>query len=119
MTIRIRREQLNTLGAPHLASFIGRLAGHLREQFPEAADEPEDGLRAAVGRQVDRADAHGLTTGAQAAVYVTCAWLLGEDFDEAFPAARDMLASQDYTPDEKAAWLAEWAVALFATLEQD
>lgn len=69
--------------------------------------------------QAGRAEAYGLVTERQAAAYVTCAWLLGPDFDAEFPAAREMLGSHEHSPDEKAEWLGEWTEAMFAALEQD
>ncbi len=119
MKLNIRTEQMEALAAPHLSDFVGRLVAHLRESFPEANEEPDEELTAAVEELVEKADSYGLTTGAQAAAYVTCAWLLGADFDSEFPAAGEMLESPDYSPDEKAEWLAEWSVAMLAALEQD
>lgn len=119
MKFKIRTEQMEALAAPHLSDFVGRLVGHLREAFPEAREEPDAEMTEAVGALVEQADSYGLTSGAQAAAYVTCAWLLGPDFDGEFPAAREMLDSPHYSPDEKAEWLAEWSVAMLAALEQD
>jgi hypothetical protein len=117
--LKIREEQMDALAEPRAREFAERLAGFLCEQFPEAAGEPPGEFRAAVREQVEKADVYGLSTEQQAAAYVTCAWLLGPDFDAEFPAAQEMLASADYTPDEKAEWLGEWTEAMLAALEQD
>jgi hypothetical protein len=117
--LKIRAEQLDALATPQAELFEERLARFLCEQFPEAADEPPDELRAAVREQSAKADSYGLKTERQAAVYVTCAWLFGPDFDTEFPAALEMLASGEYPPEDKADWLERWAESLFAALEED
>lgn len=116
--LKIREDQMAALAAPSAELFDERLARFLCEQFPEASDEPPAELRAAVRGQVEKAGGYGLTTERQAAVYVTCAWLLGPDFDAEFPAAREMLASEEYPPEDKADWLERWAEALFGALEE-
>lgn len=117
--LKIREDQLRALAAPQAERFEARLADFLREQFPEAAEEPPDELRAAVRAQAEKAEAYGLLTERQAAAYVACAWLLGPDFDTEFPAAVEVLGSPERSPDEKADWLGEWTEAMFAALEQD
>jgi hypothetical protein len=115
--LKIREDQMDALAESQAELFDERLARFLRGQFPEAADEPPEELRAAVREQVMKAEGYGLTTERQAAVYVTCAWLLGLDFDADFPAALDMLASEEYPPEDKADWLERWAESLFGALE--
>jgi hypothetical protein len=116
--LKIREDQLEALAAPSAEAFAERLARFLCEQFPEASEEPPAELRAAVGGQAERARGYGLTTERQAAVYVTCAWLLGPDFDAEFPAAREMLGTDEYPPEDKADWLERWVEALFGALEE-
>jgi hypothetical protein len=113
----INTEQLGTLDKVAEADFVGRAATFLIESFPEAANLPAEELVAAVGRQIDKAKGYGLASERQAAAYLISAWLLGEDFDSRFPAARIALSVTDMSADEKAKWLEEWTVELFRTLE--
>lgn len=116
--LKIREEQLDALAAPRAELFEERLARFLCAQFSEASDEPPGELRAVVHEQAEQAAAYGLKTERQVAVYVTCAWLFGPDFDTDFPAVLEMLAPGEYSAEEKADWLELWAESIFAALEE-
>ncbi|MGI9067366.1 MAG: hypothetical protein ACR2HX_13325 [Pyrinomonadaceae bacterium] len=115
--LKIRNQQIETLSIHQTRQFVERVAEYLREQFPEVEDEPREEFMAAIHQQTNNAGAYGLITEQQIATYVTCAWLLGLDFDLEFPAAQEVLNSDQYSPEGKREWLAEWTEALFAALE--
>lgn len=116
--LKIRDEQMQALGDPMESRFVDGLVEFLREQFADARIcEPAE-IRPEVARQVERARGHGFAAKEHLATYVTAAWLLGQDFDERFPAAKRMLADASYTPADKSDWLAEWTERMFAELER-
>ena len=116
--LKIRAAQMQKLGSSNSGSFEDRLVSFLQEEFDDARDEPRLELKAAVGGLVEKARTYELTTEQQIATYVTCAWLLGQDFDTEFPAAEEMLSSP-YSPEDKATWLSQWTEAIFETLRQE
>jgi hypothetical protein len=116
--LTIRKGQMESMAAPHAERLAERLVEFLREQFPEAQDEPREELKSVVGEQVLKADSYGLKTEQQVAVYVTCAWMFGPDFDREFPAAREMLNSHEYSVEDKVTWLKKWTEAIFSALEE-
>ena len=112
----IRSQQINTLGQANEDEFVRRLSSFLRGEFPEAREMPATELELSIKNQVTRAGSYGLDYEDQIATYTLTAWQLGEDFDTQFPAARHMLKSLNYTPEEKTAWLEAWTVKMFAEL---
>lgn len=116
---KIRREHRDAQSKAVHEGFEDRLVAFLRDQFPEAKSEPDDGLRRAVRGQVERALGYGLTAERHAAIYLTTAWMLGQKFDEEFPGAREILTSELHAPAEKADRLAKWTERLFVALEEE
>ncbi len=112
----IRKEQMTALSLGTEERFGDRLVAFLRQEFPEAAAQPLQELKAAVQQQDTKARQYGLDNGQDIAVYVVTAWLLGEDFDTEFPAAAETLGST-LSSDLKAHWLSAWTEKLFAALE--
>ena len=115
----IRKEQFDEMAIPNIAQFIERAIAFLYENFPESLDEDTDELTEAVGFLIEKAETYGLVTEQHAMTYITSAWLLGEDFDEEFPAAQETLSSDQFTPDEKSEWLAKWTEKIFAAFEKE
>ena len=115
--LKIRKEQMANLSGRRTEQFVERIADFLHEEYPETEDIPHEEFLATIHRQTNRADSYGLTTEQQVATYVTCAWLLGLDFDSEFPAAQEVLTSDQHSPEAKREWLAEWTEAIFAALE--
>jgi hypothetical protein len=98
-------------------TFEDRLLAFLHETFPDSLEMREGELQRAVRRLLEKATGYGFSTESEIAVYVTTAYLLGENFDTEFPAASDMLLSPEYASYQKADFLQTWTRHLFDTLE--
>jgi hypothetical protein len=77
------------------------IAAVLREAFPDAAARPPGDIARFVAEQRTRAGGHGFDTPRQIAVYCVVGWVLGDDFDTAFPSAADILADASRPPDHR------------------
>ena len=113
--IRIRLEQFRLMGE---RDFAIRMSELLAEEFADAAELPAADLLAGVRGQIIRAQRHGFFAEQDVAVYVLTAWLLGEAFDDEFPAARQILDSGE-APEVRATRLEEWTQILFTALEEE
>jgi hypothetical protein len=113
----IRKEQIDALQRATDRNYEIRLVYFLRNQFPDAELKTEASLVDGIGPQIVKARGYGLITEQQIAVYVTSAWLLGGDFDNAFPAAKEMLNSS-VMADHKSDWLEHFTEKLFERLGQ-
>jgi len=116
--LKIRKEQMDAFSSPMGEQFEDALVAFLREEFLDARAESPATLEPGVREQIERARSYGLQSGAHIATYVVTAWLLGQEFDTKFPAARDTLNSTLHSPDDKAEWLADWTERLFLELER-
>ena len=114
----IRNEQFDEMAIPNIAQFIERAIAFLYDKFPESLEEDTDELTEIVGVLIEKAETYGLVTEQHAMNYIVTAWLLGIDFDTEFPAAQETLSSNEFTPDEKSDWLAEWTEKIFAAFEE-
>jgi hypothetical protein len=112
----IRREQFSALAGPVGTEFAARLALLLQQHFEEARQVPSRQLQDDIARTVRRAQVYGLATERDAAAFVITAFLLGENFDDDFPAAQQVLTSPVLGGADKAEWLEEWTTKLFQTL---
>jgi hypothetical protein len=112
----IRREQFSALAAPVGTEFVARLALLLQRHFEDARQAPPDQLRSDINRTIRRAQAYGLATERDAAAFVVTAFLLGENFDNEFPAAQQVLTSPVLGGSDKAEWLEQWTTQLFQAL---
>ena len=117
--LTIRKDQMAALATPSISVFLERAVSFLYENFPESLDEDPGELTEAAGGQLERAESYGLVTEQQAMTYITSAWLLGPEFDKEFPAAKETLVSEDFSPDEKKVWLSDWTEKIFAALEKE
>jgi hypothetical protein len=117
--LKIRKEHMDAQSAAARDTLDDRMVELLREEFPEARDEPLPEMRRVVREQADKALGYGLSAEQHVAVYVTTAWLLGTDFDVKFPAARDTLTSRVLGSGEKADRLAKMTEHLFVALEEE
>ena len=114
----MRREVIQALSEDSDRSFERRLVADLETQFPSAARMPQPELLAAVRRQISKAKSYGLVNEKDVGTYVVCAYLLGEDFDMRFPAARQTLISSVLDSPEKAEWLKNWIANLFSAFQK-
>ena len=107
----IRASQFEAFESAAEERFVQGLVAFLRESVPGASDDPPGELKAFTESMVRKAEGYGLTTQRDAAIYTTCAYMLGENFEEHFHPARRTLNSTLPGPD-KAAWLTDATVAL-------
>ena len=99
-----------------ILTFEDRLVQFLHATFPDAREMPAGELKDAVGRLHRKATGYGFAYEAEIAIYVTTAYLLGENFDTEFPAAADILTHPGYPSDQKADILESWTKQLFQAL---
>jgi hypothetical protein len=114
----ISNSQLSQLAEPLDAQFIDKLAQMLSGPQEPKQHQPLDQLRGDVKRMVDKALQYEMNTEQGAAYFVVTAFLLGEDFDQKFPAAGPVLNSKSLSSGEKASWLADWTTLMFRTLNE-
>lgn len=112
----IRNDQMAALG---VSRFTERMAELLREEFVEVADVQVDKLKEELRRQIEKAADYGLESEQHVAAFVITAWLMGKDFDRTYEAAGHVLASQEFTADDKTVWLEDWVDAIFSSLEEE
>lgn len=93
------------------AGYIRSLVKFLQDEVPGAAGDDKEYLAGFTAAMVKKAVDYGLKTKKDAAVYVTSAYLLGQDFEEQFHDAKKVLTSSLPGPD-KANWLQNATVAL-------
>lgn len=113
--MRIRKQQMHALQRQQGIAYELRLARFLREQFPDAARESEAALIDGIRTLVANARRYGLASEQQIAIYVVSGWLLGDRFDEEFPAAKQILGA-DMPAEEKSQLLERFTEELFDTL---
>jgi hypothetical protein len=91
--------------------YVASVADFLKKNVAEAAEDKPEALHAFVAAMVKRAKSYGMVTKPDAAVYVTTSYLLGENFEDHFKVAREVLDSSLPAPD-KAEWLQQATVLL-------
>lgn len=117
--LRLRPAQMRAFSKASEERFIDRTVNFLQGEFSDAREVPRPMLRHIVAEQAARArELYGFGTELELVTYVITAWLLGERFDEEFPAAHATLTAPVLSPKDKSAWLAEWSEKLFRTLQE-
>lgn len=116
--MQISKEQMDSFSKEAMGEFEEKIADLLQSEFPDAQKMPLEELKPAIHEQVYNAQSYNLETEQQIANYVTTAWLLGQQFDTEFPAAKEILTSSDYTPDDKTKWMVQWTKDMFEALEE-
>jgi hypothetical protein len=114
--LTIFQTQINLLENRAEAMFCLKVDAFLRRNLIDARSAAPGTLEQPIMAQIQKARAYGLVTERQALTYVVTAWLLGERFDTAFPAAAVVLNDRDMTAEERRQWLVDWTVELFARL---
>jgi len=99
--MKIKAVQIAAFVQAENDAFAERLTCSLHARRAGAADPPRE-LSELVRAQIARAEAHGLQTEWQIAVYVTAAAALGVDFDTRIEAVREVLADRGAPLDRKA-----------------
>jgi hypothetical protein len=75
------------------ARYVLSLVKFLQDEVPGAAGDDAGYLVNFVKSMVKRAEGYELTTRRDVAVYVTTAYMLGEDFEEHFHVAKEILTA--------------------------
>ncbi len=96
--------------------FEDRLVDFLHETFPDSREMPAGESKQAISRLHKKANAYGLLSAENIAIYAIIAYQLGEDFDTEFPAATEILNHPGYSQDQKAGHLQNWTQQLLETL---
>src|SRR5690349_5392044 len=99
-------------------SFESRLVAFLHDTFPDSLEIPLDELHQVIQRLLAKAQGYGFADEAPTAIYVTTAYMLGENFDTEFPAATEILTNLHVSAEKKADWLENWTRRLFEALEE-
>ena len=97
-------------------AFIAKLGEVLRDALPSLANEPEPAFSAQLRLLVEQARGFGLTTEQEIGGYAITAGLLGIDFADQFPGAREILEGFE-PPHRKAELLEAFTMNLFEVLE--
>lgn len=110
---KIGERQLTAFREDAERRYVASVATFLKDNVPEAADDKPEVLNAFVAAMVDKAKGYGLGTKREAAVYVTTAYLLGENFEDHFEVAQKVLKSSLPGLD-KAEWLQQATMTLLS-----
>ena len=100
-------------------AFEVKMVAFLRGNFPDAAEVPDDEMRAGVHRVLQRAIFYRITSELGQARFVISAWLLGEDFDTEHPAVNDVLSSVEVSEEDKCEWLERYVTEVFQRLGEE
>ena len=114
--MKIYRAQMESFQDAAECDYCARMASFLSDQFADTLPQSNPALLEGVAEQIAGARTYGLLTEQDIGIYVTVAWLLGGDFDRAFPAVQETLSSP-IEPELKSQWLEEFATELLARLE--
>jgi hypothetical protein len=100
-------------------SFKSRLVDFLHESFPESKAAPVAEMKKTIHTVLQKAIGYGLDNEADLAAYVITAYVLGENFDQEIPEAKQLLQDTGYTSNQKATQLETWTRQVMQTLEDD
>ncbi|MEO1220831.1 MAG: hypothetical protein AAFY42_05700 [Pseudomonadota bacterium] len=98
-------------------AFAYKLADVVKQAVPDLASQPDDAFLAQIRLLIEEARSYGLFAERTIGVFAITAGLLGLNFVEDHPAAKDILTSHDSEFD-KASMLEEFTVQLFRALDQ-
>ena len=101
--LEIRPEQMEALDEYALRTFVRRVVGHLRAQYPEDTQGTSDeDLTALVETGIARAEAHGIVAERDVCLYVDVMVVLGPDFDKdpRYPWAGEILNDDSWADTE-------------------
>lgn len=98
-------------------AFVTKLSTVLRDAVPSLADEPEPAFGATVRLLIEQARGYGLVSETDIGVFAVTAGVLGLDFVDQFPGAREILEGRE-PPERKADLLEGFTRNLIETLER-
>jgi hypothetical protein len=110
---KIGERQLTAFREDAERRYVSSVVTFLKDNVPEAADDKPEALNAFVTAMVDKAKGYGLGTKRETAIYVTTAYLLGENFEDHFEVAQKVLKSSLPSLD-KAEWLQQATMTLLS-----
>ncbi|QHT65638.1 hypothetical protein GXP67_02630 [Rhodocytophaga rosea] len=99
-------------------SFKSRLVDFLHESFPDSKATPVAEMKKTIHTVLQKAIGYGLDNEADLAAYVITAYVLGENFDQEIPEAKQLLQDTGYTSNQKANQLETWTRQVMQTLEE-
>jgi hypothetical protein len=113
--LKIRKEQMDALGAYMLRQFEKRMVKHLRKDFPKELQEhniKKQDLEQMVRRGIADAKNYGVEYEDDLKLYVECMLLLSPNFDqdERFPWAKQILTREDVDGDIKMSEINEYLI---------
>ncbi len=97
--------------------YVASVADFLRKNVAEAIKDEPEALLAFVAAMVKKARDYRMATRRDVAVYVTTSYLLGENFEDHFEVARQVLDSSLPSSD-KAEWLQQATVLLLLNADE-
>lgn len=100
--LTVRPEQLKQLG---MSIYLERMRLYLNEVFPESRKIPRSSLDRMVTELTERAAGYKLVLENHVAAFLAAAWILGMDFDDAYPVAKEVLLDYEMDCGRKAEWL--------------
>ena len=112
----ISPQAFSVLESQQEAAFIAKLAAVLRDAVASLAGEPEPAFSAQVRLLVQRARSYALESEQAIGSFAVTAGLLGVDFVDQFPAARQILEGHE-DQERKTELLENFTLALFEALE--
>ncbi|TSK06154.1 MAG: DUF4123 domain-containing protein [Geobacter sp.] len=111
--LNIRPEQLQQLG---MSIYLERMRRYLNEVFPESRMVTRTKLERMIMELTERAAGYKLVLENHIAAFLAAAWILGMNFDEVYPAAREVLLDYEMDCGRKADWLWDFIDATAASL---
>lgn len=114
---RISKQAFSQFAETAESAYIRKLAGFLRANAPGMATEPDHTLLPQVAHVVARARDHGFSSERDVASFALTAALLGPDFPDNFPGAREILDMKAPAP-RRAQLLKDFTCELFEVLER-
>ena len=115
--LKITPETFIALARPAERAFVEKLAEVLRSAVPALAGEAQEPFLAQVRLLIERARDYGFESEQAIGSFAVSAGLLGVDFVDHIPAAREILES-GADEERKAEQLENFTVALFEALEE-
>ena len=96
-----------------------RMRNYLAEHFPESTQIPADEMEGAIIRMMDKAACYKLILDGHVGPFLVGAWVLGENFDQNFQAAREILEDLDLDCPTKVERLWQFLETTIGLLEGD
>ena len=113
--LTIYNNQLLELADKNREGFVLKMIKLLRSDIEEVKELNDSDLKVQVEQQILKANKYGLNRNTSVAIYLISAFLMGENFDEDFEAAAEILQSK-MTQEEMGDKLEKWVYEIFRVL---